>query len=265
MKRITKASAHPSKSLQYEQFVYKVIESRPGLVLFFPAVVSLGTNVVPHENLAVKLKEQLNVQNPKAVAVLERNELPRVDFLSTEDHGSTLFQWMWSVTETEESKEKDDWEAQRMFAFAKHVVRGLCTLANLRHEGFAHQDATCWNFCISGSWIDLETAVVEGFAERGPPAIPCISVWPTFAMTVSGTDSATFLLSIKDQGPPWAKASTFLNKCLKDTVPDLMPGSVRRFHESYMHAAERPLLDASSSARSAHGHLKAEFGGAFVS
>lgn len=248
MPTVTKAESHPSRGIQAEIKAYNIMKSRPMLAQYAPTAVNYGVNAIPSSNIARKLREQYPHDY--------NDSIPNVDFISTEHQGDTLFDWMW-----DESRETDKY---RLECLAKHVLRGLVTLAHLRHEGCAHQDSACWNFCIEGIWIDFETAVFSHTIECKPVAMPEISVWPTFDMTVSGTDSATLLLSVVEKGPVWAGQSPFIQKCIKAVVPHLSPGDKERFHPAYLHAAERPLLSASGAAHAARSILEAEFGGTFI-
>jgi len=253
MPKVTKASLHPCDGIQAELLAYAAVRLRPKLQQYTPLIVQWGINKPPSDNLARQFTSKYPTIFEPAVG---NTRLPNVDFISTEHHGETLFDWMWN--------DARDADLDRATVLAKHIIRGLAVLAHMRHEGCAHQDAACWNFCVDGVWIDLETAVMLHAPECRPHPLPEISVWQSFDMTVSGTDSATFLLSVIAKGPPWAAQSQFVAQCVKAVVPPVLPGCRARYHPSYMHAAERPLLDASAAVRAAENILKAESGGALV-
>lgn len=255
MTQVTKASQFPCRGIQDEIKAYHAVKTNPALRLYAPAIVNWGVNTaVPSDKIAERLRNDLKEANPAiSERDLEYSRLPNVDFISTAHHGETLFDWMW-----DEYREND---SNRLLRLAQYTIRGLTVLAHLRHEDCAHQDAACWNFCIDGVWIDFETAVFSYAPRCRPIAMPDISVWPTFDMTVSGTDSATFLLSIVEKGPVWASQSQFVNACIKAIVPPQVPGDKKRFHPAYLHAAERPLVSASNIVHIAKKLLEAEFGG----
>jgi len=248
MPRVTKAAPHPCPGIQAELRAYAYAHDQPSLRVYFPAVVSWGIDVAPPDKVAERLHAELRRANPEYRGTSDA-DLPRVDLVSTAHHGSTLFDWMWSDAAAQRTA------AERERALARHVLRALTVLAHLRHEGCAHQDAACWNYCIDGMWIDFETAVFAGAPECRPHALPGVSQWPSFAMTVSGTDSVTLLLSVVEKGPPWAAASAFVNSCILAAVPPIAPGDRPRFHPAYLHAAERPLLTASEIANVARDLL----------
>ena len=257
MPRVTKASPYPCFGIQSEIKAYNAIQANPALRSYAPAVVNWGINTAPNDKVAERLQIQLREADPSLTDEdLTFDLLPSVDFISTEHHGETLFDWMWD--------ERRDSDPKRLLRLAQYFLRGLTVLAHLRHEHCAHQDAACWNFCIDGVWIDFETAVFSFAPHCRPNAVPDISVWPTFSMTVSGTDSATLLLSVVEKGPDWAAKSRFVTECIKAVVPPVFPGDKQRFHPAYLHAAERPLLSASGAVRIANNILEAELRGAVL-